>query len=443
MFLSYSLQCGGKRKPKEELKSQLPLVKELQDQENEHVEMEEVQQIQGEMDMTGNQDFGYKEQEEDLKDREKVLLTEKETPKEGKHKLLKNEGNLKRREKLVKERQQKLKEKDMELKLKKDLWQKKEEERKKRQEELQKEKHEVKHCDKNEQERKGKDLLGIRNYEGRKRAKRQAHFQVENSQLFVGGNPTNTPCEKTKLFVRKCRSGNEKKKQSKKVKEWKSEEVEISPGKEEHTVIDQVLNKPFKDLDEPTVQNAVWKLNPKKQEEEGQLLKKKEKLFFKKQQKQQRHAVNKSVGIEVTPLRMRQKPHREGRFQQKQNVVDWLPPKLEPQHHDELQQQKRFSVVLQQQLNPHRDDSLQHQQHKQHIVEGLKEKQKPHCEHRQLQQQKQHDVQGPHQTQELQQVSTVQYFGALGVNHRLTFTNWTVCSPFSTYKSDGSTTTHL
>ena len=187
MFLSYSLQCGGKRKPKEELKSQLPLVKELQDQENEHVEMEEVQQIQGAMDMTGNQDFGYKEQEEDLKDREKVLLTEKETPKEGKHKLLKNEGNLKRREKLVKERQQKLKEKDMELKLKKDLWQKKEEERKKRQEELQKEKHEVKHCDKNEQERKGKDLLGIRNYEGRKRAKRQAHFQGENSQLFVGG----------------------------------------------------------------------------------------------------------------------------------------------------------------------------------------------------------------------------------------------------------------
>ena len=252
----------------------------------------------------------------------------------------------------------------------------------------------MKHCDKNEQERKGKDLSGIRNYEGRKRAKREAHFQAESSQLFVGEKPKNSPCQETKLLVQKRRSGNEKKKQSKNVKEWKSEEVKISPGKEEHTVIDQVLNKPFQDLDEPTVQNAVLKLNPKKQEEEGQLLKKKEKLFFNKQQKQQRHAANKSVAIEVAPLRMHQKPHREGRFQQKQNVVDWLPPKLEAQHSDELQQHKRYSVVLQRQLNPHRNDSLQHQQPKYQIVEGLKEKQTPHCDHRQLQQQNQHGVEG-------------------------------------------------
>uniref|UniRef100_UPI00358EB25A golgin subfamily A member 6-like protein 22 isoform X3 n=1 Tax=Myxine glutinosa TaxID=7769 RepID=UPI00358EB25A len=177
-------RCGRKRKGKEELKDDPPLVNGLQ--ENEHLEMQKTEEKEGEflemketiIDFTIKQDSVNKEQAEEQQQEEK-LREEEEKLQELKERLVQNEKYLIQREQLVQEKEEELKEKDEQLKLRKVLWLMDEEEQKKQREEQQREKEEAGQRKINEQERKKQEELRIRNEEECRHAKQKKYFQEE------------------------------------------------------------------------------------------------------------------------------------------------------------------------------------------------------------------------------------------------------------------------
>uniref|UniRef100_UPI00358FDF49 trichohyalin-like n=1 Tax=Myxine glutinosa TaxID=7769 RepID=UPI00358FDF49 len=155
----HCLRCGRKRKGKEELKDDPPLVNGLQ--ENEHLEMQKTEEKEEEVlemketiiDFTIKQDSVNKEQAEEQQQEEK-LREEEEKLQELKERLVQNEKNLIQREQLVQEKEEELKEKDVQVKLRKVFWLMEEEEQKKHEEEQQRAKEEAGQRKINEQELK-------------------------------------------------------------------------------------------------------------------------------------------------------------------------------------------------------------------------------------------------------------------------------------------------
>uniref|UniRef100_UPI00358FDB58 golgin subfamily A member 6-like protein 22 n=1 Tax=Myxine glutinosa TaxID=7769 RepID=UPI00358FDB58 len=204
---SHSLRCGRKRKGKEELKDDPPLVNGLQ--ENEHLEMqkteekeEEVLEMKETIDFTIKQDSVNKEQAEEQQEEEK-LREEEENLQELKERLVQNEINLIKREQLVQEKEEELKEKDVRLKLGKVVWLMEEEEQKKDEEEQQREKEEAEQRKINEQERKKQEELRIRNEEECRHAKQKKYFQEEKVKFGIWETQTNTELKQRMIAVEK------------------------------------------------------------------------------------------------------------------------------------------------------------------------------------------------------------------------------------------------
>uniref|UniRef100_UPI00358E15DD golgin subfamily A member 6-like protein 26 n=1 Tax=Myxine glutinosa TaxID=7769 RepID=UPI00358E15DD len=204
---SHSLRCGRKRKGKEELKDDPPLVNGIQ--ENEHLEMqkteekeEEVLEMKETIDFTIKQDSVNKEQAEEQQEEEK-LREEEENLQELKERLVQNEINLIKREQLVQEKEEELKEKDVRLKLGKVVWLMEEEEQKKDEEEQQREKEEAEQRKINEQERKKQEELRIRNEEECRHAKQKKYFQEEKVKFGIWETQTNTELKQRMIAVEK------------------------------------------------------------------------------------------------------------------------------------------------------------------------------------------------------------------------------------------------
>ena len=351
----------------------MPLVVEVQ--ESEHNNVEELEEVKGEMDVTGKQ----------LKERE--------------DRLVQTELDLIRREKLVKEKEHELKGKDVQLKLKKGLWIKEEEERKKREEEQEKEKKELEQWKRNQQERKIQAELRIINNEERGHENRKEYLQEEEFQLWIWEKRANTQWRERMHFVQKKEE--DIKKRMRIVQQMEQENQRSKEQELEQREIETLIKTKDDEIKER--QLRIHEKGKELEHRENNLQKFKERTH--QGLLKQREQCEEVKGKEIIVL------EKEREIRAREYDLQWREKNVLGR---EIKVKTPVKLVQDEVQGKTKGEQMEKE------IQTVEEKHQEGKSHRddELQQEKQHGVEGAHHMQDLQQVSTLQYFGPVGGHTR-------------------------